>query len=112
MGMRNDYSCDFINVGATNTSYVVTHDDRPEGVPACCIIGRPFHGPPRNFSHRMPVRWSAPVPTGNSTTLVDWNAVWDKDAGIFNYGFNADTSSPFAFYMKVTWLLNVWQKEI
>jgi hypothetical protein len=73
MGASNDYSCDFINVGITNTSYVVLHEDRPAGAPECCmmpalratvsclmlpgIIGRPFHGPPRNFSASMPIKW-------------------------------------------------------
>jgi hypothetical protein len=28
MGAANNYSCDFLNVGATNTSFVVLHDDR------------------------------------------------------------------------------------
>lgn len=109
MGQRNDYSCDFINVGLTNTSYVVLHDDRPAGAPECCIIGRPFHGPPRNFSRNMPVQWREPY---DANTTVDWFAVYDKDAGIFNYGFDHSTSDPFAFYMKgVPYLANwMWQR--
>eukprot|EP00052_Salpingoeca_macrocollata_P034191 m.10791 g.10791 ORF g.10791 m.10791 type:complete len:285 (-) comp6093_c0_seq1:216-1070(-) len=112
MGARNDYSCDFINDATTKTSFVVTHADRPAGVPECCIIGRPFHPPPRNFTVNMPVRWSAPVPVGEQKVIVDWNAVWDKDAGIFNYGFDAVSSEPFAFYMKgVPWIAQwMWQR--
>jgi len=108
MGARNDYSCDFLNVGITNTSYVLLHDDRPAGAPECCIIGRPFHAPPREFGARMPVKWRANV----NGTSVDWNAVFDLDAGIFNYGFNVANSEPFAFYMKgVPWVANwMWQK--
>merc|ERR1712228_269133 len=106
MGQRNDFSCDFINI--LNTSYVIMHSSRPQGVPRCCIIGRPFHPPPRNF-HARPKRWTASV----GGAQVDWGAVWDNDAGIFNYGFKADTRDvPFAFYMKgvpqiAEWM---WQK--
>jgi hypothetical protein len=39
MGRWNGYSCDFLNVGATNTSYVVLHADKPRGAPDCCVIG-------------------------------------------------------------------------
>jgi len=108
MGNRNDYSCDFINSYKTNTAYVVLHDDRPEGTPTCCIIGYPFHAPPPDFSRNMPLKWLGTV----GTTHVAWHAVYDKDAGIFNYGFDADTSVPFAFYMTgVPWLANwCWQK--
>ena len=106
MGVRNDYSCDFINVGATNTSYVVTHEDRPEGVPECCIIGRPFHPPPQDFHKAMPVKWTETI----SGQTVDWGAIYDKDAGIFNYGFTSN-STPYVFYMKgVPWIANwMWQ---
>lgn len=139
MGHSNKYSCDFLNVssasfvhpqvyhfrclvqvGATNTSYVVLHADRPPHTPECCIIGQPFHGPPQDFAKLMPVHWTDKV----GDIEVDWNAVYDKlvihnfesdetydecvffyiyrDAGIFSYGFRTDSESvPFAFYMKV-----------
>eukprot|EP00604_Paraphysomonas_vestita_P002380 CAMPEP_0174820604 /NCGR_PEP_ID=MMETSP1107-20130205/4536_1 /TAXON_ID=36770 /ORGANISM="Paraphysomonas vestita, Strain GFlagA" /LENGTH=223 /DNA_ID=CAMNT_0016036253 /DNA_START=236 /DNA_END=907 /DNA_ORIENTATION=- len=109
MGRWNKYSCDFLNVGSTNTSYVVLHDDRPPGAPECCIIGRPFHAPPPNFSTLMPIANTSPV----GDTLVDWFSVYDKDAGIFSYGFETDKESiPYAFYMKgVPWVANwMWQK--
>jgi hypothetical protein len=108
MGVRNDYSCDFINVGTTNTAYVILHEDRPVGAPECCIIGKPFHAPPRNFSSQLPVKWR----DNYRESLIDWNAVFDKDAGIFNYGFDVKNEVPFAFYMKgVPWIANwMWQK--
>lgn len=34
-------------VGATNISYVVLHEDRPLFSPECCIIGQPFQPPPQ-----------------------------------------------------------------
>jgi hypothetical protein len=105
MGSTNNYSCDFLNVGSTNTSYVVLHDDRPPGAPECCIIGRPFHPPPPDFHRAMPVKWNSDVGPVN----VDWGAVWDIDAGIFNYGFVANsTAVPFAFYMEVVPWVAYW----
>jgi len=109
MGRENKYSCDFLNVGATNISYVVLHEDRPPLTPECCIIGQPFHAPPQDFASSMPVHWTEKV--GDVT--VDWNAVEDKDAGIFSYGFVSETTSvPFAFYMKgIPWIANwMWQR--
>ena len=125
MGHGNKYSCDFLNVGATNTSYVILHSDKPHNAPSCCIIGQPFHAPPPDFSTLMPIHWTDKV----GEIAVDWNAIYDKyvvyfrvvlsklvilidscvlcflhlrDAGIFNYGFVSDSENiPFAFYMKV-----------
>uniref|UniRef100_A0A7S2TPM8 Uncharacterized protein n=1 Tax=Lotharella oceanica TaxID=641309 RepID=A0A7S2TPM8_9EUKA len=108
MGSRNDFACQFLNVN--QAAYVLSWKSGdpsrktppPPGIPACCIIGEPFHPPPRNFSHRMPVNWNARVEGGLS---VDWSAVYDKDAGIFAYGFEDESSVPHAFYMKgVPWL--------
>eukprot|EP00466_Bigelowiella_natans_P010530 jgi/Bigna1/147365/aug1.143_g22073 len=108
MGARNDFGCQFLNIN--NTAYVISwksNDKKsppPAGIPNCCIIGQPFHPPPLNFSHRMPVNWNARVEGGLS---VDWSAVHDKDAGIFAYGFEAESSVPHAFYMKgVPWIAN------
>eukprot|EP00005_Dracoamoeba_jomungandri_P003577 CAMPEP_0174259334 /NCGR_PEP_ID=MMETSP0439-20130205/8168_1 /TAXON_ID=0 /ORGANISM="Stereomyxa ramosa, Strain Chinc5" /LENGTH=238 /DNA_ID=CAMNT_0015343165 /DNA_START=178 /DNA_END=894 /DNA_ORIENTATION=+ len=108
MGSQNHYSCDFLNVGSTQTAFVVLHEDKPVGAPDCCIIGQPFHPPPPNFYTNMPVRWQAKV----EDDMVDWNAVWDVDAGIFNYGFNQVTSEPYAFYMiGVPWVTHwMWQR--
>lgn len=110
MGAANNYSCEFLNVGATNTSFVVLHDDRPAGLPECCIIGKPFHPPPPTFAAALPVKWSEVV----MGTVVDWNAVYDNEAGIFAYGFTGTgpaAGTPFAFYMKgVPWIANwMWQ---
>ena len=74
MGKGNHYSCDFLNVGITNTSYVVLHEDRPATAPECCVIGRPFHAPPRDFSNLMPIQSTSPV----GDTMIDWSAVYDK----------------------------------
>jgi len=107
MAMRNDFACDFINVD--NASFVITHEDRPIGVPPCCIIGEPFHPPPRNFHTRMPRHWRSKV----GDVQVDWGAVWDKEAGIFAYGFEGKSVDvPFAFYMKgVPWMAAwMWQR--
>lgn len=108
MGYQNKYSCDFLNVGVTNISYVVLHEDKPEDAPECCIIGKPFHPPPPDFSTLMPTQWTQQV--GDQS--VDWNVVYDKDAGIFSYGFLTESeNTPFAFYMKgVPWIANwMWQ---
>jgi hypothetical protein len=106
MGNENKYSCDFLNVG--NISYVVLHKDRPADAPECCIIGKPFHAPPPDFAKLMPTQWSQQV----GDVLVDWSVLYDKDAGIFSYGFRSETdNTPFAFYMKgVPWIANwMWQ---
>lgn len=105
MGRVNNYSCDFLNVGATSTAYVLLHADRPPGAPECCIIGQPFHPPPPDFHRAMPVKWNSAV----GATSVDWGAVWDVEAGIFNYGFLANsTAVPFAFYMEVVPWVAFW----
>jgi hypothetical protein len=88
----------------------VLHEDRPRGTPECCIIGKPFHAPPPDFPTLMPIHWTEDIGDGN---VVDWNAVYDKDAGIFSYGFVSNsTNIPFAFYMKgVPWIANwMWQR--
>jgi hypothetical protein len=64
----------FLQVGSTNTSYVLLHEDRPPNTPECCIIGRPFHAPPPDFATLMPVHWTNVV----GDIAVDWNAVYDK----------------------------------
>jgi hypothetical protein len=71
MGAHNHYSCEFLNVGTTNTSFVLTFADRPVGAPECCIIGQPFHAPPPDFRSKMPMQWSSIV----QDTVVDWNAL-------------------------------------
>jgi hypothetical protein len=98
----------FSQVGATDTAYVVLHEDRPRNAPECCLIGKPFHAPPPDFSNLMPIHWTEKVGDVN----VDWNAVYDKDAGIFSYGFVSESeNTPYAFYMKgVPWIANwMWQ---
>jgi len=107
MGSQNHYSCDFINSALTQTAYVVLHEDRPQGSPKCCIIGTPFHPPPPDFTEKMPVKWIA----NNGNDQVAWNAVYDNEAGIFNYGFSVDTKIPYGFYMMgVPWIANwMWQ---
>ncbi len=42
------------------------------GAPDCCVIGQPFHAPPRNFGDNMPVKFQSVV----GGVKVDWNAVW------------------------------------
>jgi hypothetical protein len=80
MGASNNYACSFLNVGATNTSYVLLPAaTRPQDAPACCIIGRPFHAPPPTFAAAMPVKWSQFV----GEDVIDFNAVYDSEAGIF-----------------------------
>jgi len=78
------------------------------GAPSCCIIGYPFHAPPTDFSKNMPLKWRSTV----GSDEVAWHAVYDKDAGIFNYGFQANEGVPYAFYMTgVPWIANwCWQK--
>eukprot|EP00164_Ancoracysta_twista_P006609 GFYU01009233.1.p1 GENE.GFYU01009233.1~~GFYU01009233.1.p1 ORF type:complete len:341 (-),score=75.81 GFYU01009233.1:47-1069(-) len=113
MGSRNDFSCDFINVGVTNTSYVVTHSDRPEGVPECCIIGKPFHPPPPDFAKNMPLQYRQTMHAGTTyEELTDSYCVYDQDAGPFCYSFNTHTGAPTSFMMKgVPWLASwLWQK--
>lgn len=61
-------------MGATNISYVVLHKDKPRNAPDCCIIGKPFHAPPPDFSTLMPIHWTAKV----ADVAVDWNAIYDK----------------------------------
>ncbi len=39
MGAANNYSCDFLNVGATNTSFVLLHDDRYRGMHRVMGVG-------------------------------------------------------------------------
>lgn len=56
LSINNNYSCEFLNVGSTKTAYLILHEDRPQGAPECCIIGQPFHPPPRNFSDNLYIK--------------------------------------------------------
>jgi len=93
MGAANNFKCSFLNVGITNTSYVILYEDRPQGAPECCIIGQPFYPPPRDWVKAMPVKWRDQY----NDMVIDYNAVYDNEAGIFNYGFESSTSVPFVF---------------
>jgi hypothetical protein len=53
---------------------VVLHEDKPRNAPDCCLIGKPFHAPPPDFSTLMPLHWTDKV----GDTVVDWNAIYDK----------------------------------
>ncbi|CAF4730594.1 unnamed protein product, partial [Rotaria sp. Silwood2] len=61
LSINNNYSCDFLNVGATKTAYLILHDDRPKDAPECCIIGQPFHPPPRNFSDNLYIKKASTI---------------------------------------------------
>ncbi len=61
LSANNNYSCDFLNIGATQTAYLILHDDRPKGAPECCIIGQPFHPPPRNFSDNLYIKKASTI---------------------------------------------------
>lgn len=55
----------------------------------------------------MPVKYIA----DNGSDRVAWNALYDKDAGVFNYGFSVESTRPYGFYMMgVPWVANwMWQ---
>lgn len=92
----NDFGCSFINANAgsdNGTSYVLFQSP---SLPSCCIIGRPFHPPPPDFAYRMPLHYRDVRAGGR---LVDWNVVWDREAGPFAYGFDSQTAEPAQFYM-------------
>lgn len=61
LSINNNYSCDFLNIGDTQTAYLILHDDRPKGAPECCIIGQPFHPPPRNFSDNLYIKKASTI---------------------------------------------------
>jgi len=99
---NNNFSCDFINIGSTQTSYLVLHEDKPVGAPDCCIVGQPFHSPPPDFIRNFTNISYQTIDGVN----VDWFSVVLDDAGLFSYGFvnNSLTpplswSTPYAFYM-------------
>ena len=76
----NNFGCSFINANAaaTNgTSYVLFDESRPASVPECCVIGKPFHPPPQNFTHGMPLQYR----DAGAGELIDWSVVWDNQAG-------------------------------
>jgi len=91
----NDFNCSFINRGDSNTSFVLFGPTRPKGAPECCIIGRPFHPPPPNFAAAMPLHYRDSA----AGKIIDWNVVWDKEAGPFAYGFS-ENAAPAYFYME------------
>jgi hypothetical protein len=70
LSMNNNYSCDFLNIEATQTAYLILHDDRPQGAPECCIIGQPFHPPPRNFSDNLYIKKASTIEVNNTIELV------------------------------------------
>jgi len=97
---NNNFSCDFLNVASSKTSYLITHDDIPIGAPECCIIGQPFHPPPVNFAANMTEKSSQTI----DGVKVDFSAISLPDAGIFSLGFvsnstSQDYSTPYVFYM-------------
>eukprot|EP00486_Rosalina_sp_Unknown_P004550 CAMPEP_0201577476 /NCGR_PEP_ID=MMETSP0190_2-20130828/23895_1 /ASSEMBLY_ACC=CAM_ASM_000263 /TAXON_ID=37353 /ORGANISM="Rosalina sp." /LENGTH=178 /DNA_ID=CAMNT_0048009567 /DNA_START=421 /DNA_END=957 /DNA_ORIENTATION=- len=93
---RNDFSCEFVTLNSNHTAYLILNKtDKPPNAPDCCIIGQPFHAPPRTFADGLQVKFESMV----DGTHVNWNAVWLEGAGIFNYGFNEE-NVPFIFYMQ------------
>lgn len=122
LSKTNNYSCDFINVvnntndmyneytnnsNFTGAAYVVFHEDRPLGAPECCIVGKPFHPPIRDFSHGLSVKYQ----TITDDKVVDWSAIWLNDSGIFSFGFLNNSPKeygiPFAFYFRgIPWIAN------
>ena len=92
----NDFSCDFITINSNHTAYLILNEtDKPKDAPDCCIIGQPFHVPPKTFANGLTVKFQSMVDNVN----VNWNAIWLSGAGIFNYGFNHD-NIPWIFYMQ------------
>ncbi len=92
----NNFGCSFINrmAGQSNgTSYVLF--DSPD-LPECCVIGRPFHPPSPDFAHAMPMHYRDTAAGGQE---IDWNVVYDNQAGPFAYGFDSKSSAPAQFYM-------------
>ncbi|WP_147125301.1 hypothetical protein [Shimia ponticola] len=48
----NSFSCAFISLG--DTAYFLTYDDRPEGMPDCCLFSSLNHPPRRDFVKHLP----------------------------------------------------------
>lgn len=117
LSINNNYSCDFLNVGSTQTAYLILHDDRPKGAPECCIIGQPFHPPPRNFSDNLYIKKVSTI----EDIDIDWNGLTLDDAGIFLYGFYNKTtkipydpipaSRPYVFYMMGAPQIATWMYQ-
>jgi len=99
LAANNNFSCDFINIAAEQTAYLLLHDDKPPGAPECCIVGQPFHPPPVNFVRNF-TEQSSQIIQG---VAVEWYSTTLQEEGIFSYGFVAnhtsDWSTPYAFYM-------------
>ena len=49
---ENDYTCSFVSLG--NKAYFLTYDDRPEGMPPCCLFSPRNHPPRRDFIRHLP----------------------------------------------------------
>jgi hypothetical protein len=104
---NTSYSCDFIISNEVQIGYLILHDDRPQGAPECCIIGQPFHAPPRHFfDHLYLNKWSKQIDESKdgSPFIVDWGGLTLPDAGLFAYGYHRDPypganfSIPYAFF--------------
>eukprot|EP01098_Paradermamoeba_levis_P014711 TRINITY_DN714_c0_g1_i1.p1 TRINITY_DN714_c0_g1~~TRINITY_DN714_c0_g1_i1.p1 ORF type:complete len:288 (-),score=60.02 TRINITY_DN714_c0_g1_i1:75-938(-) len=93
----NKGGCSFINYMADSsvgngTAYVLFENPQ---LPACCVIGTQFHPPPPDFAKSMPLHYRDSA----AGTPIDWNVVWDEQAGPFAYGFDAPSGVPSVFYM-------------
>lgn len=107
--LSNQYTCSFVSLG--NTAYFLTYpEDRPKGMPACCLFSDYNHPPRRDFIKHLPyskgdserlggkvqgysfwvsAKTGAPVQTGVSPVRTA-----DGDI-MFGYGFHS-TATPDA----------------
>eukprot|EP00041_Stephanoeca_diplocostata_P015025 m.284044 g.284044 ORF g.284044 m.284044 type:complete len:263 (+) comp19897_c0_seq1:258-1046(+) len=104
------WSCDFLNVN--ETSYLLQHDDRPQGQPECCVFLKPWLPPKPSFGGTLKFLKNTSESSIGGATVMWWQSVGvtPEQGGPFGYGWQvserAGTSpvlTPYAFSFGGFW---------
>lgn len=81
-----DWPCDFINIVEEGQGFLINHGPKKaEWMPDCCIMAKPFHPPPRNFTSLM--NFNGTHTYGDSREYLKYGIFIEQDGGAFAYTF-------------------------
>lgn len=97
----SQWSCDFLNLNGT--SYLLQHEDRPEGQPECCIFLQPWNPPAPDFLAHSGAKFLRNTTHNGATVMWFQSDVSPQQGGPFGYGYAADGVTPVGFYFGGFW---------
>eukprot|EP00757_Euglenozoa_sp_SAG-D1_P023649 gene23649-9852_t len=81
------FECMFLNVN--ETSFLITYKaTRPKWMPPCCVFGKPFHPPTRNFLESVNKTTLSHTSVVNGKESVWWRVDIEPPTGPFYYAWN------------------------